>query len=174
MADDLIREIPRIRRYARHNEAEDARFAGFLKLRLDLSNAELDAIVRETTDDVWSKIDCLTCGNCCRTLQIVVDEKDVRRLARRLGITEKEFARKYVAVAEDRTKYFQATPCPFLGEGNACSVYEDRPQACRDFPYLHEDRFRHRTITMVENCETCPIVFNVWQALKKRFPRFRR
>lgn len=174
MADDLIRELPRIRRYARHNVAEDSQFAGFIKLRLDLSNTELDAIVRETTEDVWSKIDCLSCGNCCKTLQIIVDDRDIKRLARRLNLSPREFETRYTRTAEDRSRYLASSPCPFLGEGNACQVYEDRPQACRDFPYLHDAAFRHRMLTMLENLETCPIVFNVWQSLKRRFPRFRR
>ena len=167
MADQLIREIPRIRRYSRHNEAEDYRFRAFLKTRLNLSNTELDALVQETTNAVWAQIDCTTCGNCCRTLQIVVDDKDIHRLSTRLGITIKQFTQKYVGIAEDKIKHFRSVPCPFLGDDNICSVYEDRPLACREFPYLHIPGFRQRTLTMIENCSSCPIVFNVWQRLKK-------
>ena len=174
MSDPIIREIPLIQRYARHNEAEDYRFRAFLKGRLNLSNKELDALVRETTDAVWKQIDCTTCAHCCRSLQVVVDAKDIQRLAERLGMTPKQFSRRYVQVAEDRTRIFTAIPCPFLGEDNRCTVYEDRPQACRDFPFLHNDGFRHRTLIMIENTAVCPIVFNVWQALKRRLmPRKR-
>ena len=73
MVDKLIRDIPLIQRYARHNEGEDFAFRAFLKGRLNLSNEALDAVVQETTDEVWKQIDCLACGNCCRTLQIVVE-----------------------------------------------------------------------------------------------------
>lgn len=173
MSDQLIRELPRIRRYARHNEAEDWRFRTFLKIKLNLTDAELDAQVQEMTDTVWKEIDCLTCGNCCKTLQIVVGDKDIQRLARRLGITPQEFKKRYVSVGDDGEKHFTQTPCVFLGEGNACTVYEDRPQACRDYPYLYEPHFRSRTMSMIENCETCLIVFNVWQGLKKRFNKTR-
>ena len=170
-ADGLIRELPRIRRYARQNEEIDYRFRDYLKTRLPLSNDALDGVVQALTAEVWGKIDCLTCGNCCKTLQIVVDDKDIARLAKRLGTTPKAFAAQYVGMAEDGVKHFLASPpCPFLGEGNACTVYEDRPQACRDFPYLHDRNFRSRTLMMIESCATCPIVFNVWDRLKKRFP----
>jgi hypothetical protein len=47
-------------------------------------------------------------------------------------------------------------------------VYEDRPQACRDFPYLHTKGFRGRSLTALANATMCPIVFNVWQRLKQR------
>lgn len=168
MPDQIIREIPLIARYARHNEAEDFRFRTWLKVGNDLSNAELDALVVETTDAVWKQIDCTACANCCRTLQIVVDNKDIRRLAARLGMTLAQFSRRYVQVDTDKTKYFASPPCPFLGPDNRCTVYEDRPQACRDFPFLHSEGFRRRTLVMIQNSATCPIVFNVWQELKRR------
>jgi uncharacterized protein len=174
MSDQIIREIPLIQRYSRHNEAEDFRFRAYLKGELNLSNAELDAVVRKTTDEVWAQIDCKTCANCCRTMQIVVDNKDIVRLAGRLGMTIAQFTKQYIAVAEDKTRYFTSMPCPFLGEDNLCSVYDDRPKACRDFPFLHGDNFRSRTWGVIDNTSYCPIVFNVWQALKKRFKIRRR
>lgn len=171
MADDdgLIRELPRIRRYLRHNEREDARFAEHVKTRLNLSNADVDSVVRETTDAVWAKLDCLDCGNCCKQLQIVVDERDLQRLAKRLGVSAGDVRTKYVARAEDGTLHFRSSPCPFLGEDNACGVYEDRPQACRDFPYLHAGNFRSRVYVTWENAALCPIAFNVWERLKAQW-----
>ncbi len=171
--DPIIREIPLIERYSRHNEAEDFRFRTFLKAGSNLSNKELDAIVQETTDEVWRQIDCTTCAHCCRSLQIVVDDKDIKRLSTHLGITPLQLSQRYVQVAEDKTKHFAKTPCPFLGEDNRCSVYEARPQACRDYPYLHAGGFRTRTLMMIDNCSTCPITFNVWQSLKRRL-KFRK
>jgi len=172
MADDqIIRELPLIQRRAKHNEDQDWNFRTRLKVGINLSNDELDSVVQEITDNVWSQIDCTTCANCCKTLQIVIDDKDIRRLARKFGITTRAFAEKHVMVAEDGVKSFQTMPCPFLGDDNKCTVYEDRPRACRDFPYLHEPGFRHRTISAIENTSTCPIVFNVWDRLKRRFSR---
>jgi uncharacterized protein len=173
MPEPLVRDIKLIGRYSRHNEAEDYRFAAFLKTGSPLSNAEMDATVREVTEAVWEQVDCLACGNCCRTLQIVVDAKDVRGLAARLAVTPKEFEQQYVRVAEDGVRHFDS-PCPFLGGDNACAVYEDRPQSCRDFPYLYSPGFRARTLVMVENLATCPIVFNVWGRLKGRWGKRKR
>jgi Fe-S-cluster containining protein len=173
MNDPLIREIPLIQRYSRHNEGEDFRFRTYLKVRLNQSNAELDAIVREATDEIWKQIDCTTCANCCRSLQVVVDNKDIHRLARYFNMTPSRFTQKYIKRDEGGTKFIASQPCPFLGEDNRCTVYEDRPQACRDFPYLHTPGFRQRTFMMIDNTALCPIVFNVWAALKKRLG-FRR
>lgn len=174
MPDQIIRDIPLIQRYARQNENEDWRFRTHLKATLDLSNEELDAIVRETTDAVWQQIDCTACAHCCKALQIVVDTKDIARLAKRLGMTIRAFSQKYVKVEPDKTKRFNTLPCPFLGADNLCTVYEDRPQACRDYPFLYEPHFRARSMNMVMNAGFCPIVFNVWQSLKHRFKPHKR
>lgn len=173
MSDKIIREIPLLQRYARHNEAEDFSFRAYLKGRLNLSNEKLDAVTQETADEVWKQIDCLACGNCCRTLQIVVDDRDIQRLARRLATTPRQFSKQYVETDNEKTQYLKATPCSFLGVDNRCSVYEDRPQACRDFPYLHAEDFRSRSLMMIDNTAVCPIVFNTWQRLKERL-KFRR
>lgn len=172
--DRIIRELPLIRRYSRHNAAEDVGFRTFLKNRLKMPDKELDGIVQETTDAVWAEIDCTTCANCCRTFEIIVDDRDIKRLAARLGVSLRSFLKQYVTIEPDKTKHFSLSPCPFLGEDNLCTVYEDRPQSCRDFPYLHSGGFRQRTFTMLENVEECPIVFNVWQRLKSRLWRDRR
>src|SRR5579883_1423085 len=105
MKDQIIREIPLIARYSRHNEPEDYRFRAFVKTGLNLSNDQLDALVRETTDQVWKEIDCTTCANCCKTLRIVVDNNDIRRLAARLGMSFQQFSRKYVRAEADKTKF---------------------------------------------------------------------
>src|SRR5690242_11420910 len=97
-SDRIIREIPLIQRYARHNEAEDYRFRAFLKGRLKLTTEQVDAIVRKTTDEVWQQIDCTKCAHCCRTLQVVVDSDDIKRLAARLGVTPQQFSHRYVGL----------------------------------------------------------------------------
>lgn len=168
MSGRIITELELIQRYARDREDENWRFRSFLK-QLDMDDAGLDAVVGETTDEVWQQIDCRACAHCCRTMEIVVDELDIERLARRLKMQPALFRRKYVRKSRDGGEPCLASPpCPFL-RGNDCSVYEDRPKACRDFPYLHEPGFRTRTMTMVENTALCPIVFNTWERLKQRF-----
>jgi Fe-S-cluster containining protein len=170
--EKLITEIPLIQRYAARREDENWRFRTYVKHRLKMEDDQLDAVVQETTDAVWSQIDCTRCAQCCRTLQVVVDHQDAARLAKRLNMSASEFKRRYMKFDEHKEGYFAASPCPFLKE-NACSVYEDRPKACRDFPYLHEPKFRTRMITFIENTALCPIVYNTCERLKTRL-QFRR
>jgi Fe-S-cluster containining protein len=99
----------------------------------------------------------------------VVDDFDIGRLARRLGVKPEALKRKHVRRAEDGALVFNRQPCPFL-EGNICTVYEDRPQACRDYPFLHESGFRQRMLMVLDNTFICPIVFNTTERLKRRLP----
>lgn len=167
-SDGLITQIPRIGRYARANEDEDWRFRNYLKNHPNLTGAKLNAMVREETEFVWNRIDCTKCANCCKVMQPSVDGGDIRRLAKRLKMTPKEFEAEYVEPGEMGEKQFKNAPCRFLGDDGACTVYEDRPKACQDFPYLHKD-FLSRSMMMYSNREVCPIVFNVWQRVKGRF-----
>lgn len=170
--DRIIREIPLVQRYAAQKEDENWRFRTFVKHRLDMEDGDLDALVRATTDEVWGQFDCTQCGNCCRSLQVVVDRADIARLAARLNLTTSEFTRRYVKYDETGDGYFAAMPCPFLKD-NLCTVYEDRPTACRDFPYLHQQSFRTRMMMLIQNTAVCPIVYNTCEELKSKLP-FRR
>jgi Fe-S-cluster containining protein len=167
MPEKLITEIPLIGRYSRHNEELDWRFRTYLKTGAR-SNTDLDSTVQEITDSVWKQIDCLKCANCCKSLQVVVDDKDIKRIAAKLRLTPRQFEARFVATGADKVKIFKTQPCSFLGADNKCQIYEDRPTACHDFPYLHKEGFQKRSLMMLQNLEVCPIVFNVWQELKAR------
>lgn len=159
-----------LRRDAREQATRNKYYRQYIKEALPLSNDALDAEVSALADGAFERIDCLDCGNCCRRKEIAVTAKDVRRSARALGISTDQFVRRYVAETRDGDAYIKGAPCPFLGSDNACSIYADRPQACREFPYLHERKVRARTLTMLENVGECPIVADVWGRLMKQYP----
>jgi uncharacterized protein len=145
---------------------ENMRFRAWVKGYCDMPGVELDAIVRATADEVWRHIDCQACGRCCRLDSITVDGKDIARLARRLAITEAEFSRRHVRKTLDDMG-IKGSPCPFLS-GTSCSVYEDRPRACHDFPFLHSPEFRSRMLVLVEFSSLCPVVYNTFEVLKRK------
>ena len=163
---ELTTDLNEIARLARKRESSDIKFRTYVKCH-DLDDKELDKLVQETTREVESQIDCTTCANCCRTMEVVVDDADIKRLAKSLCLPAAEFEKRYVKTAKDGVKHFATRPCPML-EGNRCSVYEDRPKACRDFPYLHSERFRGRMFMMIDNTALCPIVFNTYARLKPK------
>ena len=45
------------------------------------------------------------------------------------------------------------------------ALYRD----CRSFPHLHKRDFVFRLIQAVENCALCPIVFGVYEGLKRQW-----
>ena len=70
---------------------------------------------------------------------------------------------------------FNSLPCPFLNN-NLCACYDFRSEACRSFPHLNKDEIVFRLMGVIGNYEICPIVFNVYEMLKRRFswPKIRR
>jgi Fe-S-cluster containining protein len=171
LPDNLITKIELIRRYAREREGENMDFRSFIKVRLDMPSKELDALVRETADAVWARIDCTACANCCN-LKPSVDSEDIARLAKRLGMTSQEFDNQFVESDSFGEMQIRHSPCPFLKD-KRCSVYEDRPKSCQDYPYLHKKDFRTRMFAMIDNAAVCPIVYNTMEELKRALP-FRR
>ncbi|HPU00122.1 MAG TPA: YkgJ family cysteine cluster protein [Armatimonadota bacterium] len=164
----VITDPATVEQRARDAARENVSFRAWLKFRCETSDPEVDALVRETTDQVWRHIDCIACAQCCRCLSITLDDRDIARLARRLHLSIKQFTRRYVEGTGDQ-RAFNQRPCPFLQSG-ACSVYSDRPQACRDFPYLHDPGFRHRMLGLLEFSLLCPVIYNTLELLKRRLP----
>jgi hypothetical protein len=165
MAFDLVH----LRALAQEKEDENWRFRQFLKVRCDLESEEIDQRVAAATERVWAGIDCTTCANCCREVRPTFSEEDVSRLCQRLNMTPQQFVESYLERTEpgDENPWkTQTTPCAFLKD-NRCSVYEDRPVDCRGYPYLYEPDFVFRTMGMIERTSTCPIVYEVMEALKE-------
>jgi len=155
---------------SRRNQGRNDRYCAWLKERSPLSNDALDQWVAQLRAIVEPAIDCIACNHCCRTLQVVVDRRDIARLASRLETTPADFTATHVDTAPDGVQHLRRRPCPFLGPDGACTVYEDRPRACRDYPYLDTPRIRSRSHTMLDNVGHCPIVHNVWELLVQSHP----
>lgn len=83
-------------------------------------------------------LDCLRCPSlCCRMAGYVeVSRADIRRLARFLGLTVREFEEKHIVErtrkGSKRIKSGESV-CQFLREDRMCGVYEARPRDCRGY-----------------------------------------
>ena len=64
------------------------------------SPKNLDYIVQETHEEVFEKIDCLQCANCCKTTGPLYTEKDIERISRHLRMKPADFEAKYSSVTE--------------------------------------------------------------------------
>ena len=166
MPDEIITDVTQIQRATVAKADENTAFRTFVKLDVDLPDRRLNALVSETTSEVWKHIDCRSCANCCRTRQPVFSRTEAQRIAAYLGISLEALRARYLTPDAETGRYItQALPCPFL-DGNLCSIYEVRPAVCADYPHLHRN-FRSRLWQVIDNAETCPIVYNVVERLKR-------
>jgi len=127
----------------------------------------LDDIVQELHDEAFSTFNCLDCANCCKTIGPRLIDKDIERLAKHLKMKISDFIEKYILTDEDGDFVFREHPCPFLLPDNYCMVYENRPKACREYPHTDRKRFYQILDLSHKNCETCPVVFEIFEELKK-------
>jgi Fe-S-cluster containining protein len=103
-------------------------------------------------------VPCFT--ECCRDLNLLLTPYDVLRLKNRLGLSSSEFLdrhaecrfdegrnvpKMYLLMNEDGGK-----ACPFVTPAG-CSLYEDRPSACRIYPIARASRVHRVHGTVLEN-----------------------
>lgn len=127
----------------------------------------LDKKFHTLHDNVFKKIDCLTCANCCKTTSPIFYNRDIERLAKRLRIKPGEFIEKYLRVDEDKDYVLREAPCPFLDNDSYCSVYEARPNACREYPHTDRKRMEQILDLTYRNTFVCPAVLEITERLKK-------
>ena len=126
----MIKDPDAVARLAAEREDENWRFRTYLKLLPPRAAARADRLAGELGQAAEAAMDCTTCGACCRDNCVQVGPEDRARLSRRLGVSAEEFDRRYLTTDDDGEPAVDASPCPFL-LGTRCSVYEDRPEACR-------------------------------------------
>ncbi|TFF97608.1 MAG: YkgJ family cysteine cluster protein [Promethearchaeota archaeon] len=161
----MEKNLNKIKSLGKAKKDENYKFRAFLKV-CDLTMEEVDEIVHRLYEKYASQMDCRECANCCKVLGTVVDDDDIERLAERLGMSPAEFEEQYVEYDPSLSeKSINIKPCPFLKD-NRCQYYDVRPKECAAYPYLHKPYFSARTLGVIENYSVCPLVFNVYEALK--------
>jgi uncharacterized protein len=118
-------------------------------------------------EEAFEKIDCLSCANCCRNYSPRFKTPDIKRISKHLKMKEGTFIETYLKVDEDGDYITKTSPCPFLGEDNFCSIYENRPSDCHRFPYTDEDVIFKRPSITLKNSTFCPAVYFVLEKLTK-------
>ena len=91
----------------------------------------LDAKFHQAHEQVFEKLDCLDCANCCKTTSPILIHTDIDRLSKVFRMRSSEFIDSYLFRDEEGDYVFKGAPCPFLGADNGCLVYEDRPSLQR-------------------------------------------
>ncbi|QEC58461.1 YkgJ family cysteine cluster protein [Flavisolibacter ginsenosidimutans] len=119
-------------------------------------------------EEAFEKIDCLQCAACCKNYSPRFKTPDVKRISKHLGMKESLFIETYLRVDEEGDFVVKASPCPFLGDDNACSIYDVRPSDCHRFPYTDEDVIIKRQSLTLKNSSFCPITFYVLEKLEQQ------
>jgi len=132
-------------------------------------DGSLDERAEAAHEEAFSRIDCLDCANCCRSIPPIVNTADAKRLARFLRVSEGELHERYLTRDEDGDTVMNASPCPFLASDNHCLVYDARPKACRGYPHTDEGFSRNLDLH-ARNLAVCPATWNILERLTGTLP----
>ncbi len=140
----------------------------FRKLK-KLNNAkEVNILFHKYHHEIFEEIDCLKCANCCSTVGPRITDHDISRISSGLNKKPSETVSAYMKIDEENDYIFQSMPCPFLNtENNFCSIYENRPKACREYPHTdHRKVFKILEITL-KNTFVCPAVYLIVKKVRE-------
>jgi Fe-S-cluster containining protein len=119
----------------------------------------------ELHEEAFEKINCLECAACCKHYSPRFKTPDIKRISKVLQLKESVFIETYLVLDNEGDYVVKSTPCPFLGDDNYCSIYEDRPSDCHRFPYTDEDVLLKRPVITLKNSTFCPAVYYVLEKL---------
>lgn len=160
--EEILKRLPEV---AKDKQKEHKRF--FKQLRRKPPR-NLDALMRELHQEEFERTDCLECANCCKTTGPLFTGKDIERLARHFRMKPGAFIEDYLRLDEENDYVLQQLPCPFLGADNFCSIYEERPKACREFPHTDRKKFHQISHLTIKNVAVCPAAFNIVEEMQRR------
>jgi Fe-S-cluster containining protein len=161
----MLTDLVQIRRLGEKQREENLR----LRLHLKRRNFQ-ERRLKRISQDIEEQIDCTACANCCRVATVRIVDRDVEKLAKRLGVSPGRFLAEYTRedAEEGRVLKRDEGGCVFL-EGNLCSVYDARPHTCVTFPNLTRGSgsLLSRLWEMPDRACYCPIVYNTLEAWKE-------
>lgn len=153
----------RLKQLAGNAESDNKNLLKQLKRK---PSSEVDAIFQELHDEVFEGINCLDCANCCSTISPIITDRDIDKMAKALRMKPSEVVEKYLEIDEDHDYVYRNHPCPFLGADNYCSIYEDRPKACREYPHTDRRKIQQLFNLTLKNAKVCPAVYLILERAK--------
>jgi Fe-S-cluster containining protein len=129
----------------------------------------LDSMAVAADLEMWQKVDCLSCANCCKTMSPTYNKQDLIRISAHVGMTVEEFKKKYLRKDRDGDWINRQQPCQFLNlEDNKCSIYAVRPRDCAGFPHHTKKRVVDYMHVFKQNIEYCPATYTVVTMLRDK------
>ena len=153
----LETDLEKISALGELRKEENYRFKAFLKKR---NGYKIDLLVHQLNGQVSSRIDCITCGNCCKKLSPYLNEDDLLRLAQATRVSIEEVLSS-LTEKDDAGISFRHLPCSFLAE-NKCTIYHHRPGNCASFPHLHKSNITSGLRRVIDNYSICLLSSTLW------------
>jgi len=165
----------RLKKILENSQANEKENVAFLKRLKKQSKQNIDHTFRKEHDAVFSKTDCLECGNCCSTTSPIFTDQDIKRLSKLFKVKPVQFIGEYLRVDLEGDHVLKSSPCPFLMEDKKCFVYDVRPQACSEYPHTNRKNMYQILDVTQKNTLVCPAVAEIVEnmrhaAPKKKFP----
>jgi len=150
-------------------EEENYEFRTFLKCNADPD--ELDEQFAALHKELFADYDCCKCANCCKSLDIFLNEEEVERLASCTTISKSDFIALYLTKTntDDEKLYKFSDYCLFLEGDGTCDIYDRRPQDCRSFPFTDQPDRLQSMLSIIGHAEVCPVVFEILERLKVEY-----
>lgn len=163
----LIHNPQEVERLSRQKEEATLVFLQTLKSKH--RSKEINETVHLLNNDVSALIDCTACANCCKVLNPAFTDNDIGIIAQHTGQSPESFSEKHLLYNEtENYGVMKRRPCDFLKD-NKCTIYNIRPESCREYPHLNRPNFIYRIRSTMNNYKMCPIVYNVVEQLKEKF-----
>ncbi len=162
----MVRDLVQIRSLGESKQAENIDFRRYIKAHHHRPE-EFQAVAAE----IEQQFNCTECANCCRYSLVTVNSSEIARIAEYLGCDPDEVVRLYTVPDPEAqtTRLLASNPggCIFLDE-NLCTIYDARPEACRDFPHvsLGNHTLGGRMSSISRWASLCPIVYNALEEYK--------
>ena len=128
----------------------------------------LDTIMKKIDKEVWGKVNCLNCANCCKVMSPTYTVQDIKRISADLGMKPAEFKEKWLYLDKRGDEWMnKSRPCQFLDlKTNMCTIYEVRPADCADFPHFLKRPQKDYLYIHKQNIEYCPATMLMVEKLK--------
>ena len=153
-----------IQNFAQEKLAENEQFKDLLR---ETDAESIDSMVQSLDAMITTTIDCTSCGNCCKSLMVCLNDQEANALSNHLNQSREEFDATYLEKGSNGLMIMNKMPCHFLAN-NRCTIYEYRFEGCKEFPALHLPNFKRRVFTTFMHYDRCPIIFNVVEQLKEK------
>jgi len=164
MEKKIDKILPRLYELAKNSSGKNRDLFKELKRK---SSQEVDKLFHFYHEDVFSEINCLDCANCCKSISPIITDKDIERISRKQKLKPSEIVERYLMIDEDEDYVFRQSPCPFLLPDNYCSIYEERPKACREYPHTDRKKMSQLFNLTLKNSKICPAVYLILEKIRK-------